>query len=396
MTTKLTTYIENKSQLDILQIIGVREVIICTSRLSRFSKLTMSESLNLAKEAAEMNITPVLEWDILMTQDQFHSIITLLDGLDLSVFKSIRVRDQGAAEYILNKKKDLRIQLLLEYGNHNLLGIKEWITYLKPSIERVILSIEISKNHLKKYIEEIDIEVEVMGIGRIPLFYSPRSLISHAIDEAPSEIQKIYKASSEESPHRGFDLIENAHGILMFNTKDYGPLKEWSELISMKLSVLRIDFRHIDNQDVYANLMQQVSHIFQEENLGLRLEMITKLKEDYGRPLIKGFFGINKSNVLFKKLKNSRTKRFDDLYLGEVVEVNKGIHIGVSIKSGSVKLGDKIKLLTPDGKEKYLTINNMTNSRLDEIKSAAVSELVFFKHLGGISVKTQVYLEEEI
>ena len=130
------------------------------------------------------------------------------------------------------------------------------------------------------------------------------------------------------------------------------------------------------------------------ESAEINREMALSLKDLYPRPLIKGFYKINKSNVLFKKLKNRRTQRSDDFYIGEVIEVNKKNHLGIHLKGRELNFGDEIKLFTPDGKEKTHKISRMTNSSLEPITESSKGEIVFISHLGGVSIKTQVYFNK--
>ena len=54
------------------------------------------------------------------------------------------------------------------------------------------------------------------------------------------------------------------------------------------------------------------------------------LKERSKRPLIRGFYRLNKTDHQFPKLKNYRIKRKDKCYLGEVLDVKKGEYFGYS------------------------------------------------------------------
>ena len=73
----------------------------------------------LIKECQEYNISPILEWDILMTEKEFTSATSVLDALELSGFKGVMVADAGAIHYLFSEYKDISIHLLLDNGNHN-------------------------------------------------------------------------------------------------------------------------------------------------------------------------------------------------------------------------------------------------------------------------------------
>ena len=183
----------------------------------------------LAKEIRNLNKKAVFEWDILMTQTLWDKNLGhLCERLDFSCFDAVRVSDPGALQYLREKAPKCRIQLSLEGGNHNWRGIARWMELLGGQLEKIILSIELDRTHLKEYLPKIPVKTEILGLGPIPLYYSPRKLLSNifSTDEAtPPEGHKAW-GRSEESIHRGFRLVENRHGTQMFHAKDLNLLGE--------------------------------------------------------------------------------------------------------------------------------------------------------------------------
>src|SRR5690606_21263107 len=84
-------------------------------------------------------------------------------------------------------------------------------------------------------------------------------------------------------------------------------------------------------------------------------------REVYSHQLIKGFYKVNKSNVLFKKLKNDRLAGRDENFLGVVLDYKKGRALAVhNLHSNrTLKVGDTLKLLNPEGREKSITLTSM-------------------------------------
>lgn len=256
-----------------------------------------------------------------------------------------------------------------------------------------MLSIEIPKEKLEEYVKEISIPIEFFIAGRILIFYTPRSLVSPYIlnhDDTKSktfndEILEI-TGSSEESPHKGFPIVENIHGTFMFNTKDQYLCDHVFELRDIGINYFRFDVRHIENQSIVQELSKHLLEPTKEQS--------EKLKAMYGLPIIRGFYHVNKSDVLFKKLKNQRTQRKDELYVGDVLDVKKKKHIAIMVKSRtvSIKKGDSIILKTPDGKVKTIEISKIHNSSFYEVSQASFGQICFIQHVSGISVKTNIYL----
>ena len=115
------------------------------------------------------------------------------------------------------------------------------------------------------------------------------------------------------------------------------------------------------------------------------------------RPLIKGFFNINKTDVLFTKLKNKRIQRLDESYIGEIVDVEKDIALALLIKKAGldVKLSNEIKMITPEGKEKIVQLPFMKSSTGQMLHEVFKNDLVLIPYVNGVTVKTQVYLNSK-
>jgi len=387
---KVVSYI-NKAE-DFEKYIGnVDELILSDQKLSRQGTFDQPTIEKIAKLCKENNIRAVLEWDILMTNAPFNDCANYVKSLDLTLFSAIRIQDPGALNWAMDNLGDMPIQLVLEQGNHNFVAVSKWVQFVGTRLDRLILSLELPKDILKSYVEKLDCDIEFLALGRILLFYTPRPLVSSVLTQEKQETLRVHNrplevsGSSEESPHKGFPILENKHGTFMFNTKDHCLLENIPELEEIGISHVRFDLRWKDDPSQIKEL-SQLTHNFSEE-------LANKEKAAYGATVIRGFFKINKSDVLFKKLKNARIQRSDSNYVGEVVEVNKKKHIGILIRSKelSLNLGDEIKLITPEGKEKSMTLKDMRNSCLGEIKTGKQEQVVFVPHISGISVKTAIY-----
>ena len=118
------------------------------------------------------------------------------------------------------------------------------------------------------------------------------------------------------------------------------------------------------------------------------------IKKNPVRPLIKGFYNINKTDVLFTKLKNKRTQRQDLNYVGEIVDVERDAQLALLVKTENLSDITKydLKLITPEGKEKIVAINWMKSSLGESRMSAQKNDLVLLAYCNGVTVKTQVYL----
>ncbi len=231
--------------------------------------------------------------------------------------------------------------------------------------------------------------VEYLGLGRILLFYSPRNLLSPLLKDqdvnliGTDRIEAL--GESEESPHKGFPLIQNQHGTFMFHVKDLFLLDRWAELKETGLNYLRIDLRF--EQD--RALLKEISKIQNDFTVG------ESVKALYQKDVIRGYYQINKSDVLFKKLKNYRIQRKDESYVGEVIEISKGQYLAISIKSDtSLRIDEQLKFITPEGKEYFCKVHTLRDSSYTERLSSEGKSLILMNYMGGVWPKSQVYLAQ--
>lgn len=387
----ISTYVQNIEQLQECIDNKVSEIILEHIDLARFGKLTTEQVCTFATIAQENNIRVALEWDILMTEFDFLSKIKILNALDLSLFNNIRVQDVGAMNYILDHTQSA-IALILETGNHNIKAIKTWVHTLENRLEKIVLSIELAKDTLIDYCKQINCPIEFLTVGRILLFYTPRNLLSAMTPEIDEERQKVMTTpdfllatgESEESPHKGFPLIENRHGTFMFHIKRLFLLDHINELVNMGINTLRFDLR-FDESFLLSEMVKVISGSTNAKDF----------KQVYHHDVIKGYYNINKTDVLFKKLKNYRIQRKDNSYIGEVIEASKGNYMAITIKKHSLCLDDELKFITPEGKEMFCKVHFLKNSKMEDISTAKKGQLCLINYFGGVWVKSQVYLTQD-
>ena len=366
------SYAENIRDVDSLLNNGIKEIIVSCKELSRLHRNTFDEMLELALFIKKNQGIPILEWDVLSTENILTESMKLFLKIPLHEFSAIRVQDPGIVHFIKNNYSWLKIHLILETGNHNIIGLKKWEEYLGEQLARLVLSNELSKESLKSYVKELKTPIEILVFGRILLFYSPRKLLTPLDDKPFIENYKVASGTSEESPHSGFPLIENMHGTFMFNVKDLSLLDHLDEIKEMGISYIRFDLRFDEAMLYLKNL-----HDFKGP-----------------RPLVKGFYNINKTDILFSKLKNRKMPSLDDSFLGVVVDVERDKNMAILVKRKEFKRSANLslKIFTPDGKEKKLAHFSLKNSADQTIEEAICGDILICTYLNGVSVKSQVYL----
>jgi putative protease len=372
---KLVTYLKNPQDLENLPDV---DILLAPKELSRFGYLTLDQ----VNQTIKVCKRPILVWDILMTQANFQKALESLKKINLDSLYAIRVQDPGALNFLVENFPNMKIQLILENGNHNLPAISNWVKLSGPNLERIILSIELPKDILKIYIAELsqkNIKSELLGLGPILLFYSPRSLLNPLLEEKQEEVKAL--VSSSESPHKGFRVVENRNGTFMYNTKDHFILDEMETLKEIGLNFLRIE--------ADAHLISPIQSLIES----FSVTKLEEIKEKYPSKLMKGFFSVNKTDVLFTKLKNYKIARTDENYLGEVVDVIKKKLMGILLKNPNLSLlqNDSIEIKTPEGKSKRLKVLEIRNSSLEPVTEGKSGSIVYVSHLGGVSVRSAIF-----
>lgn len=380
---KIISYATSTNEILKLNDHGIHEIVISSAEFSRFNQNSFEELINMIELKNKISARLVFEWDILEQENKFKKTVELFKKLPIHEFSSIRIQDPGVVHFIKTHYPWLKIQLILETGNHNLVGLKKWEEYLGEQLERLILSNELSKEHLKSYGQTLSTPIEILCFGRILLFYSPRGLLKPLYDKKSDYIEA--SGTSEESPHSGFPLIENRHGTFMFNVKDLSLIEHVKEMIEMNIVHLRLDLRFDDFFVQLSNLMQAINN------------QVEQFKVEGPRPFIKGFYNINKTDVLFVKLKNNRIARNDANYLAEVVDVEKDVNLVIKMKKNyEVMANLKLKIITPEGKEKNIEVNEFLNSEKQKINHLINEKIVIIPFVNGVTVKSQVYLTSTI
>lgn len=369
---------------------GLDEIILEHQELARFGTLNDETFCELANLAHNLGLKVLMEWDVLMTENEFtakeNKMLQLVPQVD-----AIRVQDAGAMQSVFTKTK-ISMQLILESGNHNLRGVQSWIELFNKKdkrVDKVILSIELARDTLKEYCEKLGIAVEFLVLGRIPLFYTPRNLLTPLVKNEPIAQTQFIEAvgESEESPHKGFPIVENRHGTFMFHIRHFFLLDYLNDLREIGVNSLRIDLRFDEDFNYLDSVMEVMSNN----------DLAKSFKKTYPHDVIRGFYHVNRSDVLFKKLKNHRIQRKDDSssgieFVGEVVDVEKDGHMAIMIKgNANLSIDDKLKFITPEGKELFCQIHYLQNSAGEDLNEASKDQLALMNRFKGVWTKSIVY-----
>ncbi len=356
-----------------------KEVLVMPKELSRHGSDDLQTCLG---KLDKISAKKVLVWDILMVQKDFEKALETFQKFDLFLFDAIRVQDLGAFEYIKSHYPQMKLQFNAETGFHNTTSL-EALCESTPNLEKIVLSLELSKKMLTEIVEHLKkykVQFEVMGIGPLLLFYTPRNLLSTHFERSEHSAL-VVSGKSEETPHQGFRIVENDHGTFMFHPKDHLLLEHLDDLKAIGISDIRLDSAELSEQ-AYEYMQTRESSF---------LEKIKKV-----RPHIKGYFQTNKSDILFSRLKNKHFSKKGEGFIGEVISSHKDSYVAIKVQNQNIKVGDFVKIVTPESKEKRIKVKNLWDSAGSELNQAPKNSLVLMDFVKGVSKRSFVYLSPKV
>lgn len=342
--TSFTTYIGSLEDIERVSCLPrVTEVLLEPELLCVRGRLSKEETLALARQARARSLRTVLVWDTLMPQRDFEKTVDALSRWPLERFDAVRVRDLGAAEWLLNEHPDIPLQLVLEYHSQNVEALTGWVQcFGVEKLERLILSVQLTEEGMLRAIRSLPVPIEVLAAGPLQIFATPRALISPFLSDSdgPSAPLEGY-LSAEESSHRDFPTVESRHGTYMYLHKDYFILDRITGLESAGLAYARID------------LVQHSSAPHQAEQLVEFLETFERNPEEaaaaWPRKTIAQFFRSNKTTAQFRRLKSHLHSLRDEQAVALVVATEDKRATILTLQP--FESSEALTLELPDGKQ---------------------------------------------
>ena len=183
-------------------------------------------------------------------------------------------------------------------------------------------------------------------------------------------------ADSEESSHQNFPVLENRHGTFMFHEK-YFYLLDHLEELKICADYARLDLR-------FDDLFEPVMEMLKKE---------TYSRDNFSKKTMRGFFHRNKSDVLFKKLKNGLLQEREGDFLGQVLGVEKDKMILFEVRhEDKVYEGQLIEIINPNGKNIKSRIRSLKSIDFESIKSAGKDQVISMSYIKGVWPKANIYL----
>ena len=379
--THFCTSIQRQADFEICQKLPLKELIFEHQSLSRFGELETATLLEMLEAWKTSGGKAFLQWDLLHDEKSFEEAVEVIKKLPLEYFDAVRVQDLGAANWLRNNHSHLKLHWIVEGSNHNLKGLQRWSDFLKPQLDRFVLSSEIAGNILQRCISELPQECEILGIGSILLFYTPRHLLNplNLNPDEPSEVRRAWVATLE-TPHRKLRTMENKHGTFLFYDRELFLLEHYSELKSWGLKSFRLDLQRVGMQWLNSVLVTD------PENQ----ESIKNLRENWPCKTFQGFFRANKTDKAIQRMKNPYRQSESSRPVAEVLEASKNRHLALLIKQRIIP-GLQLWGLTPEGRILELETQPMMDMRHHQVEAAEPDQIVLIPHVKYAVPKTLIF-----
>lgn len=320
---------------------NLHEILLEPVTLARQGRLSLPDAHDLAQAARQLGLRPVLVWDVLLPERELARATEQLAPHELSAYAAVRVADVGAAMWLKQHHPSLPLQLIAETGNHNKDALLGWVNLFGQTLERLILSIELPEEKLLDYYQSLPVPCELLGVGQILLFYSPRSLLARHLP--PDEDGPLYidgTAISEKSSFKPFPVVETQHGTLMFLDKDQFILDRLQPLHAAGLHTVRLDVRHLSEAGHAATNIDQLC-----EQL---VDNPTALRKRWPRPTRAPFFKANKTTAQFSRMRAKLHELRDERCVAEIIAAENGRYV-VFHALRPFSVSSLQELLTPAG-----------------------------------------------
>jgi putative protease len=355
---------------------GVTEILLEPQVLSKRGTLSRKELEDAFTLCERYSLDIFLQWDILNDQKYFHQRSRWLSGLPLEKIKAVRILDTGAAFWFMQQNFPCRLHLICEVGNRNLLGLQRWCTHFAPQLDRLILCSEIPLGQLKEWVPQLPVSCELLGLGPLLLFYSPRALLSPHLGQV-GEVT----AQSEESQNRAFPVVETNHGTYLYHSKDLSLMSSLRVLEELGLQHIR--------WDRYETPEPATLSLFAEHFQQRTPESLERLKNAGKRPWIPGFFSGNHSDSTFSQLKNKLWSHRGDDFVAEVVDVQKKSAIAIYTQKPFYQ-GESFYYLTPEGLKKPFVAHALKDTQGQPVSFLPSGKIGILPWMSQISPKSLV------
>jgi len=326
--------IRNNNELSIINKIQISEILVESDAFSFAGEINDEKLIQCFSELQQFGKKPVLVWDLLSKDDQLSQKKDLLDRI-INRVVAIRFRDPGVGLFIKELYPSIPLQFSTEHCYQNNLGVIEWVETFKPMLSRIVFSNQVPLAAINSVRNKIDVEVELLGVGPLEIFYSGRDLLAN-LPLNEQNIQRKLETASLDRPEQISNVISNAKGTKIFYDKVLFTLEEAETLQASGINMLRLDLSSFSQFQLLADYYPDA-------------DWISLLKKSESKKTTIGFLNRNHTDNPFKKLTNQFLKKEIQNRIGLVLESVKNSYTLIRLIQ-PVKLPMVFNFFSPEGR----------------------------------------------
>ncbi len=323
--------------------IPINEVLLQTRTFSRFGEIDDKDIDDCIFQLQSKGKKIVLAWDILLKDKNFKELENGFRRLSEQI-NTVRFLDPGVGRFLSQRFPDCRLQLSLEHGSHNKTAILGWSQVFGQRLERVILSNQIPISTIESITKIPNVKFEMLGIGRIEIFYSARHLLGNNHQNHAS-FTKHSIVASDDRPNQLSPVFENEHGTIMFYDKELFIMDDLDIIEKAGIDHLRLEF--------YKDKQYQIV-----KKTAMRGDWTDQLKKSLDIKTTKGFFKSNQTHKLFTFLTNRYITDNQKNSFGIVIEAVKNKFTLIETAK-YLTLPISVNFSSPEGKKVNYIINKV-------------------------------------
>ena len=339
---KFNFLIYSASHLELAKSCGASEVTIPIEGLCKEGGVSIEKAEEFIEQAKKYQLDIILNCDQLVEERDFQNITQKLQRI---LNHKLCISDIGLAKWL--NEKSVEFHLNLEIGSANEVSINQWISTFPKSLKRVLLNYQIEAKELHPIISNVQCESEILGLGSILMYYSPRKLLSFQnIDQKELFIQ------ADDAGPSDFKFLEHQSGSVMYYSKDLCLLSYLKEFEESGLSIMRINPRFFNDE-----MHQILNDCFSNRSFD-------EIKKQWPIPLLHGYYGGNKSDSVFKHLPK-RTKDANYEIAAEVIDFDEKSLLIKAINP--IPKGAKLRAIDTKKREFIWNAENLSDLRKNEL-----------------------------
>ena len=328
---------------------------------NNFSRDDIKEATSFAHK---MNKKIYVTVNIVFHNEDLDGLLDYLKFLEEVKVDAIIISDPLVLDLINEEKINLEVHLSTQNSTTNKESVNYWIS---KGVKRIVLAREVGRCDIEEIIKETNADIEVFLHGAMCTCYSGRCVLSNYFTNRDSN-----RGGCAQVCRFSFDLDKKRKIDYSIATKDLNLGEVIPDLIEIGVKSLKVEGRMRSSYYIATVISSYRKLIDAYYNNSFNEELLLKVRKILDRVA-------NRESTLQYYKKDADV--FDQYYIGREEVSNQdflGIVIGYDQQNKMLiieqrnyfKLGDKINIFTPSGKEYIIKIESMYDENLTPLECA--------------------------